>query len=276
MHCPYCTSDINDVALVCPVCTRDLYLFKPLLQRIAEVEKQIRASNDGRTLELESRVAALESAFARLRGGLPEGTTFGSWSASAAIAAARRNSLASALIAYAMLVTSLLLAHALIVVVYDLNPVLLRIASLLIPLPFGFALYIRNPGRGSALTIIAAAAACGAVIGMSAVTALVDNISVLPRDLRELREFIEYAASISFSFLTGVLLGKILYHRVHGAPAPSRMVVLIARLFAPEGSGELGLQEAITRFFRIVAAVAPVASAVLSIYTGIRAVIGYS
>ena len=25
MHCPYCTSEISDAALVCPVCTRDLY-----------------------------------------------------------------------------------------------------------------------------------------------------------------------------------------------------------------------------------------------------------
>ena len=32
MQCPYCTSDINDAAVVCPVCTRDLYLIKPLLE----------------------------------------------------------------------------------------------------------------------------------------------------------------------------------------------------------------------------------------------------
>lgn len=275
MHCPYCTSDISDVALVCPVCTRDLYLFKPLLQRIAEVEKQIQASNSGGALALESRVAALESELAHLRGGLAEGGRLDSWSASVAVAAARRAFLASAIIGGALLVTSLLVAHALIIAVYDLNPLFLRVASLLIPLPFGFALYRRHPGRGTALTIVATVAACVAVIGMSTVTAHVDNIPVLPRDLREHREFLEYAASISFSFLTGVLLGKIRYHRIHGAPAPSRMVVFVARLFAAEGSGELGLQEVITRVFKIIAAVAPVASAVISIYLGIRAVIGY-
>ena len=41
MHCPDCTSEISDAALVCPVCTRDLYLFKPLLQKIDALEKQL-------------------------------------------------------------------------------------------------------------------------------------------------------------------------------------------------------------------------------------------
>ena len=38
MRCPYCVSDIADEALACPNCTRDLYLFKPLLERIKNGE----------------------------------------------------------------------------------------------------------------------------------------------------------------------------------------------------------------------------------------------
>jgi hypothetical protein len=30
MRCPYCISEIDDAALACPHCARDLYLFKPL------------------------------------------------------------------------------------------------------------------------------------------------------------------------------------------------------------------------------------------------------
>ena len=41
MQCPYCTSEINDAAVVCPVCTRDLYLIKPLLDKIAGLEEKI-------------------------------------------------------------------------------------------------------------------------------------------------------------------------------------------------------------------------------------------
>ena len=67
MHCPYCTSDINDAALVCPICSRDLYLFKPLLQRIAEFEKLAEAGKGERIQALEARVKELEAELALLR-----------------------------------------------------------------------------------------------------------------------------------------------------------------------------------------------------------------
>lgn len=58
MQCPYCQSSIPDSALSCSFCTKDLYLFKPLLQKIASLEefsvpKQALA-------ELEQKVARLE------------------------------------------------------------------------------------------------------------------------------------------------------------------------------------------------------------------------
>ena len=56
MRCPYCVSEIADEALVCPVCKRDLYLFKPLLERIEQLEKQV-ADKDA----LAARVALLEA-----------------------------------------------------------------------------------------------------------------------------------------------------------------------------------------------------------------------
>ena len=43
MHCPYCVSKISEQALVCPVCRRDLYLFKSLLERIESLEQRVAA-----------------------------------------------------------------------------------------------------------------------------------------------------------------------------------------------------------------------------------------
>jgi len=272
MHCPYCTSDINDAALVCPICSRDLYLFKPLLQRIAEFEKLAEAGKGERIQALEARVKELEAELALLRESGPVGAAAGP----PAGEAEPRNFVASAVIACAVVLASLLIAHALIVIVFDLRPLYLRIASVLIPLPFGFAMYVWHPGRGLAAALLAALVACAAVLGMSAITGYVDNTPVLPQNLREWREFIEYAASIGLSFVTGTLLGKFRYHRLHVDPEPSRLVVFLAQLFAADESGQLGLQKMVARITQIGAALAPMVSAVASVYAGIKAVIGDS
>ena len=41
MQCPYCLSEVAEEAFVCKVCTRDLYLFKPMMAKVAELEKQL-------------------------------------------------------------------------------------------------------------------------------------------------------------------------------------------------------------------------------------------
>lgn len=41
MKCPYCTSEIDDKAIVCPVCSRDLMFFIPLLKKSAQTEQRL-------------------------------------------------------------------------------------------------------------------------------------------------------------------------------------------------------------------------------------------
>ena len=41
MNCPYCLSEVAEEAVVCKTCTRDLYLFKPMMAKVAELEKQL-------------------------------------------------------------------------------------------------------------------------------------------------------------------------------------------------------------------------------------------
>ncbi len=55
MRCPYCASQIDDAALACPHCTRDLYLFRPLLARI-EAEAAAIASLSARLEDLGVRI----------------------------------------------------------------------------------------------------------------------------------------------------------------------------------------------------------------------------
>ena len=64
MRCPYCISEIDDLALACPHCARDLYLFKPLLEKITQLEKAVAAGAETRIAALEAEVAALKQATA--------------------------------------------------------------------------------------------------------------------------------------------------------------------------------------------------------------------
>lgn len=58
MNCPYCLSDVSEEAYVCKTCSRDLYLFKPLMAKVADLESQLAAVPSPELYEL--RIAELE------------------------------------------------------------------------------------------------------------------------------------------------------------------------------------------------------------------------
>lgn len=263
MHCPYCTSDINDAAVVCPVCTRDLYLFKPLQARIEELERQLASQSADKIRALEERIASLEQELQQ-----PPATPH------AAAPAKTPSYLASALFAGLATLTLLLLAHGLIIMVYDLQPLYLRIASLLIPLPFGFFLFVRHPQHVWRSAGLGVAVAVAAVFGMSAVTGYVDQVPVLPQDMRDVREFVEYAASIFFSLATGMLLGLLVHRQRQSKPQPGRLAKLLAKVLAKDEQGKLDVQRTVERLMELGAALAPVGTAAISIYTGIKSLLG--
>jgi hypothetical protein len=270
MQCPYCISNINDAAVVCPVCRRDLYLLKPLQEKVAELEQKVKEGDPARNKALEARLAELEDKLSQRESSAAPAPL------EASAGASPRSYLLSALIAALASLALLLAAHGLIVILYDLKTLYLRIASLLIPLPLGFALHAWHPRRFWASSLVAVLVACAAVLGMSAITGYVDKTPVLPENLREWREFIEYAASITFSFITGLLLGKLRRHQSQKPAQPSRVVILIAQLFAKHEDGQLGVQKLVTRITTVAGAVAPAVSGAVSVYTGIKAVLGNS
>ncbi|MBM3346910.1 MAG: hypothetical protein FJY55_10510 [Betaproteobacteria bacterium] len=262
MQCPYCTSDISDSAVVCPVCTRDLYLLKPLLEKIGGPEKRLAEAASASAPALEARVAELETELADLRNNRAVSEEFRK---------PRKDFYMSAASTFG--IALLLIAHGLIIMVYDLKPLFLRIASLLIPLPFGLALHVRHPQRAWATALLAAVTGCLAVLGMSAVTGYIDDAPVLPQNLRDWREFIEYSASIAFSFITGLLLAKLM-HVKRRAQETGPIAMFLARLFTFDDDGELGLQKMVARMNKMMAKFTPAGAAALSIWTGIKAVVG--
>ena len=58
MNCPYCLSEISEDAVVCKICTKDVYLFKPMMAKVADLEKQL--SEIPNQEAYERRIAELE------------------------------------------------------------------------------------------------------------------------------------------------------------------------------------------------------------------------
>jgi hypothetical protein len=258
MRCPYCVTEIADAAVVCPQCARDLYLFKPLLERIGQLEAQVAEAAKAADAH-KQRVAALEQELDARRALPPEAKEAG-------YGAALIQALAPALIL-------LIAAHWLLLFVYDVKPLILRVASMLIPLPFAFLLHSRHPSRLWPSAAAGFGMAFVAVFGMLVVTASLDKVPVLPQDARDTREVLEYVASIGLAFLTGLLLAEAFAWRRQVMGKPPRLVVLIAKALTPNDEGEFGIERAAKRVEKLVKAGTPVMTGAASVYAGVKALL---
>ena len=250
MKCPYCISEIHADALVCAVCRRDLYLLKPLLERVELLEAKLALSSaelaDGST---EKGPSALDAAAA------PERINEG-----------EQRSVLAALAWWLLPLLLLLAGHWLMVFLYDLKVVYLRVFALLLPLPFGylFARALRLPFAWGLLPAFVMAGL--AVLGMSGVTALIDNVPVLPQSVVEIRDFLEFVVSIGLSFTTGLWLHHWLARR-----QVERLLLLANRARMVDGRQ---VTESLTRLNDIGSALVAFATTAISIYTGLKGLAG--
>jgi hypothetical protein len=106
-------------------------------------------------------------------------------------------------------VVLLLLAHYLIVMKLDLDPIYLRLATIIVPGGCGFLLF-RNMRLGvGPAAALGLAVAIVAVAGMTTIVGLVDGHSILPSGTAEWQEAFEYAATMTLAAVAGSLLARL-------------------------------------------------------------------
>jgi hypothetical protein len=109
---------------------------------------------------------------------------------------------------------------------------------------------------------------------MSAITGWIDHTPVMPQNLLEWKEFIESACSIAFSFLTGMLLGGVAYHRAHRHKNAGHPVLKL--LVTQIGEGKLSpdsIQQIIKKLEGLGSTVLALGATATSLYTGLKGLV---
>lgn len=259
MKCPYCLSEVDDNASVCKVCTKDLYLLAPLVKKIESLETQLRDVSDRQVLE--ERITELEVLIAH----------------SVEKSSSERGHFALVLDILIFFVVPLLLligAHAVITVVYDAKLLYLRVVSILLPFAFAYVLFSSHKRSLVPWFLAALSLAVLSVLGMSWVTSLVDHTPVMPQSTIEWKDLIEYSTSISFSFLTGMLVGGIVYFKRHRRKAASNpFIKLLIKSLTDGKLSPQTIHEIMEKLNNYGSTVVAAGTTALSIYTGLKAVL---
>ena len=255
MQCPFCTETIKDESVVCKNCSRDLRIVRPV---VAEIEQIV--------LELDVLQRDLERVNARIE----------------RIASPVRY-YAFQTIAYVVIPAILLVAaHIVITIILNVTPLYLRLASVVIPLPFGFLIYPHRKIRLGGAVLIGFLTAALAVMCMLTVTGINDRVPIIPASWIEWREVMEYSASIALAYVTGNILGFVIFTvlpktMTQGGGKPNPLAYKAAGLLGRH-VGEEQLRRRARTIQDLITTAGPMlgvaGTAAGSLYAGLKGVIG--